>query len=95
MAKMSQTDVFQEIILERIYQDSKWGTIEDHPHEVGSWLVIMDRLLAKAKNGYMTSVGDYTALNEIRQIVAVGIACMEQHGVPSRIKIRNANVEAE
>ena len=60
MAKMSQTDVFQEIILERIYQDSKWGTIEDHPHEVGSWLVIMDRLLAKAKNGYMTSVGDYT-----------------------------------
>ena len=95
MAKMSQTDVFQEIILERIYQDSKWGTIEDHPHEVGSWLVIMDRLLAKAKNGYMTSVGDYTALNEIRQIVAVGIACMEQHGVPSRIKSRNANVEAE
>ncbi len=37
----TRQQVFSAVSDERVFQDRKWGTIEDHPHEVGSWLTIM------------------------------------------------------
>lgn len=81
---MQQEDVLAAVIGERTYQDRKWGTIEEHPHEVGSWLTIMRQMLTDAERAYMSQRGDLDALDELRKVVAVGVACMEQHGVPSR-----------
>lgn len=82
---LQQQHVIAVILEERKYQDHKWGPIKSHPHEVGSWLMIMDQLLDKAKKNWMTLHGDIAALDELRQVVAVGFACMEQHGVPNRM----------
>ena len=72
--------VFGAITEERDHQDRKWGTVEDHPHEVGSWLTIMDQLLEDAKRAWMSRRGDHGALDEIRKVAAVAVACMDQHG---------------
>lgn len=80
-----QADVIAAVLGERRYQDEKWGTVQQHPHEVGSWLTIMRQLLNDAELAYMSQRGDKGALGEMRKVVAVGIACFEQHGVPSRM----------
>lgn len=77
-------EVYSAINDERVYQDRKWGTIEEHPHEVGSWLTIMRQLLSDAERAYANGRGDAVALDELRKVVAVGVACMEQHGVVPR-----------
>lgn len=69
---------------ERVFQNRKWGTAEQHPHEVGGWLTIMRKLLSDAEQQWSSSKGDIGALEEIRKVVAVGIACMEQHGAIPR-----------
>ena len=84
MPKTNRESVFDAIDDERDFQDQKWGTIEDHPHEVGGWLTIMRSLLLKAEMEWTGSRGDAGALEEIRKVVAVGVACMEQHGVQPR-----------
>ena len=76
----TRQDVYSAVNDERVYQDRKWGTVEDHPHEVGAWLTVMRTLLDDAERAWMTQRGDHGALDELRKVVAVGIACMEQHG---------------
>lgn len=81
-----QEDVLAAVIGERSHQDQKWGTIGEHPHEVGAWLTIMRKLLRDAEEAWTGQRGDLGALDELRKVVAVGVACMEQHGVPSRLR---------
>jgi len=69
---------------ERDYQDKKWGGIRKHPHTVGEWLLIMESELQEAKDGWCRGRGDEDALKEVLQVVAVGVACLEQHGVVER-----------
>jgi len=71
---------------ERDWQDRKWGTVAKHPHEVGGWLTIMRKLLTDAEAAWASSNSDTTALSEIRKVIAVGVACAEQHGLPQRWK---------
>jgi len=73
-------DVLSAIHDERVFQNRKWGTVTDHPHEVGGWLTIMRKILTDADAAWAGNKGDIGALDEIRKVVAVGIACMEQHG---------------
>jgi len=80
----TRQEVFSVITDERVFQDRKWGTVEEHPHEVGSWLTIMRQLLNDAERAYMSQRGDIGALDEVRKMVAVGVACMEQHGPVGR-----------
>jgi len=80
----NQEDVLAAVIGERSYQDQKWGTIQQHPHEVGGYITLMRKLLTDAEAAWSSSRGDEAALNELRKVVAVGVACFEQHGVPSR-----------
>lgn len=53
----TQQEVFSVIREERVFQDRKWGTIQQHPHEVGSWLTIMRQLLNDAERAYMSKRG--------------------------------------
>lgn len=80
----NQEDVLAAVIGERSHQDRKWGTIQQHPHEVGGYITLMRKLLNDAEVAWSTSRGDAGALDELRKVVAVGVACFEQHGVPSR-----------
>lgn len=86
--------VYEAIDSERLHQDRKWGTIEKHPHEVGAWLTLMRTLLSKADVAWSGSTDDRIALAEIRQVLAVGVACCEQHGVEARSKWLEPPVES-
>lgn len=83
---MERSKVYFAIDTERTHQDQKWGAIDKHPHEVGAWLTIMRSILTKAEHAWMTQAGDHGALEEIRQVLAVGVACCEQHGIQTRSK---------
>jgi hypothetical protein len=76
--------IHESIAGERRYQDQKWGTIGDHPHEVGGWFTLMRKLLNDAEAAWAGSNNDHDALCELRKVLAVGIACAEQHGLPVR-----------
>jgi len=62
---MERSKVYAAIDSERLHQDRKWGTIADHPHEVGAWLTIMRTLLAKAEAEWSGKADDRPALGEI------------------------------
>jgi hypothetical protein len=76
--------IINGIFREREYQDAKWGTIEDHPHTVGEWLLIVERELHEAKEAWVRKGGDKEALRELLQVASTCFACMEQHGVVER-----------
>jgi hypothetical protein len=82
--EMGRDTVYNIIDGERDHQDAKWGCIEDHPHEVGGWILIMESLLADARKAWQSKTGDRDAMSEIRKVIAVGVAAMEQHGAPRR-----------
>jgi hypothetical protein len=81
---MERAKVYESIDSERHYQDRKWGTIEQRPHEVGGWLLLMRTLLTDAEAAWASSNGDYAAMTELRKVLAVGVACAEQHGITAR-----------
>lgn len=73
-------EVFQAIRRERAYQEAKWDPLEDHSYDVFQWFVIMtdeaeEMLAADSKE---------EELRELLQMIAVGVACLEQHGVYER-----------
>jgi hypothetical protein len=77
-------DVLSALHDERVYQNRKWGTVNTHPHEVGGYLTLMRKLLRDAEDAWQSNRGDALALDELRKVVAVGVACFEQHGVVPR-----------
>lgn len=81
---MKREDIYAIIDQERAYQDLKWGSPQECPHEVGAWLLIMEQLLADARRAWTEPRGDVEALEELRKVVATGVACMEQHGAEPR-----------
>jgi hypothetical protein len=81
---MNREQVYSAIDSERTFQDAKWGTLENHGHEVGGWLTIMARYLREAQDAWASNRGDADALVEIRKLITVGVACCEQHGVEPR-----------
>lgn len=82
--KMNRLQVYDAIDTEREYQNEKWGDVGKHPHEVGGWLTIIRSLLFSAERAWASAASDDEALNELRQLAAVAVACGEQHGMPSR-----------
>ena len=73
--------IYDAIDRERTYQIAKWG---DHPHAVGEWLLIVEGELDEAKCGWRKGKGDADALCEVLQVIAVGVACLEAHGIVER-----------
>lgn len=81
LVKPIKGDILLCIEFERAYQEGKWPNSH---HTVGEWLLILDKLMGDAKRAWVTGSGNSGALHEVRQIVATGIACMEQCGFESR-----------
>lgn len=79
-----QRKVAIAILSEREYQDHKWGTIYEHPHELGAWIALMEAHLYKAKAAWAGSGDETKAKEELRKVLAIGFACAEQHGIEAR-----------
>lgn len=73
--------VYAAIDRERDYQNRKWG---DKPHTVGEWLLIMEAELEEAKRAWTKGDGDSDAKRELLQVIAVGVAALEQHDIVER-----------
>lgn len=84
MSTNAQLKVYDAIESERDYQDRKWGTPGEHPHEVGGWLLLMDVHLKRAREAWAGANNDREALIALRKVLAIGVACGEQHGLPTR-----------
>ena len=76
--------VFEAINGERRYQEMKWGDLVDHPQSVGAYLTLMRVHLTRAENDWADSDGNIEALHCLRKVLAIGVACGEQHGMPCR-----------
>ena len=80
--KTNRQDVYRNIDIERSYQDSIWGTL-DEVNSVGDFLCYMKRFLDKAMQENNPE-HPFHSLDNIRKITALGVACMEAHGVVAR-----------
>lgn len=72
-------EVLQLLEEERAHQNSVWGTVDEHPHEVGGWLTLIRTYLARAEVAWATNSGDADSLAEVRKLGALAVACLEQH----------------
>lgn len=80
--KMNKNDVIRLIYDERKYQDSlEHHTVEqDEAHSVSDWVIFMEFHLAAAKNEvYHLRLA--TALEEVRKIAALALACTQYNRV--------------
>jgi hypothetical protein len=80
----NRTDIYEAINAERRYQDNKWG---HHKHSVVEYLVYIRDYTEEALHKLSREddfIGDEFALHSLRKITALGVACMEEHGVLSR-----------
>ncbi len=75
-------DIVKAIDSERDYQAKKWP---GHTHGVEGYLLIMLKCMWKAVIAWIENRGNDAALSEVRQVVAVGVACMEENGAPLRV----------
>lgn len=79
-AVLSMPEVFDSIVKERKHQDDKWGP--NKPQSLPGFLIILERELQEAKDAWLKNVeGEHAALNEIVQIAATAVACLEKYGV--------------
>ena len=83
VGRSSLEAIIAAITRERAHQDQKWGTIAESPHEIATWLVIMQEPLNQAF-GAWTEGDSREALRQVLQSVAVGVACLQQYGVYER-----------
>lgn len=81
--KAKRKEVYDAIDVEREYQDK----MHHHGHSVLEFAVFMrtylEELFSKATHG-SDPMAKNRALETIRKVVALGVACMEQHGAPHR-----------
>lgn len=80
---MESANIFHAIARERLYQDRKYGPPEQRDLSIGAYLIIMRHELGEAMTALATQSAD-EAMIELLQVVAVGVAAMEQHGVFER-----------
>ena len=86
---------YESIQTEREYQDAKWGHHSQHGHEVGAWLLLMHVHLTKAQAAWASANNDRGALEELRKVLALGVACGEQNGLPHRSAYMLSTVERQ
>ncbi|SKB49542.1 hypothetical protein [Sphingopyxis flava] len=86
----TRAEVYAALDTERAYQDALWTpetTISGGLHTVTEWLVYMDSYLREAFDQVSRGpdpAATLAALNTVRKITAMGVACMEQNGAPVR-----------
>lgn len=76
--------VFSAIKEEREYQDIRWGTLEENPHEIAAYVLFIEQYVSVARTLLTKGNNDSQVLDAVRKIAALGVACMEEHGVVRR-----------
>ena len=81
---MKREDVYKLIDGERDYQDAKPPRPEvDAVTPVSSWLIYIQEHTFRA-NLAIYNLNEQEALEHIRKITALGVACMEYNDTPAR-----------
>lgn len=82
MTALSFQEVVDLVVAERSFQDWKHGTIDDNPHQIGGWLLLLEAELNEAKKAAIKGgTGRDSVMAEIIQIAALAMAAVEQYGV--------------
>jgi len=86
----TRAEVYEAIDSERRYQDMRWNastTTTEGNHNVTEFLVYMRDYVEEALH-YLSRNADPEAtkfaLNSVRKVATLGVACMEQNGAPQR-----------
>ncbi len=78
---LTREEVYRLIDGEREFQIAKWGHVKQG---VAHYVLVLICELQEAIEAW-AKTGDETAvLDEIRQVAAVAVACLERHGCPPR-----------
>lgn len=81
--KVSRDDVFSALDSERRHM----VRIGYGPQEVGSYMLLMQHYLFKARDNWACSKKPpLDELDNIRKVGALVVACLEAHGAPPRVK---------
>ena len=82
---MKRKQVYKLIDSERDYQDAlpNHSTKLDETHPVASWILFMEQHLNNAKRE-IYALDPIAALEEVRKVAALGVACMENNDTPER-----------
>lgn len=82
---MTREQVYKIIDGEREYQARQWSSQEERPLSIGEFILAMEEYLAKSRAKWSTEQPpEIGALDIIRKVTALGVACMEKHGAPER-----------
>lgn len=75
-------EIIKAIDSERQHQDRE----HPHHHTPGEYILILRKVLADAERvWYDASSSQDQVMAEIRQVTAVGVKAMEEHGAPMRL----------
>ena len=77
-----RAEIIEAIDSERLEQDRRFP---NHHHTPGEYILILRKLMKDAERVWYPSHGDEAVMNEIRQIAAVCVKAMEEHGLPMRV----------
>lgn len=80
----NKAEVYAAITRERAFQDWKWGPLAVNSHTIAEWLMIMESELFEAKLAWTDNAEPESILQEILQVAAVAVACLEQYGPTER-----------
>lgn len=82
MSIQTREGVWGAVCAERKYQDCKWGTIEDVPHDLGTWYLLIEAELREVREALVKGgSGRDSARAELVQVAALCVAALEQHGL--------------
>jgi len=82
--KAFKTQVLNAVLEERDFQDQKWGPIDENPHDMGTWLLLIESELNEAKLAAVKGGDGRNAVrHELIQVAALCMATLENHGLTS------------
>jgi hypothetical protein len=84
MVKVSRSEVYAAIDSERIYQDHLWGDQMINPPSIDAFACYVQGYTNQLVEKCSTSEDVDARLNFFRKVAGLCVACMEQHGAPSR-----------
>lgn len=75
-------EVIVALSQERVFQDSKHGSIHQEPHTPAGWMLLIEAELHEARNAVIKGgLGRDSWRHELVQVAALCIAALEQHGL--------------
>lgn len=78
---------FLAVKREREFQDAKWGSIENRNSDIHRWCDFIEEELREVQEAIEAGDEEH-ALEEMIQVAALAIACIETHGVYERKELR-------